>query len=52
MGECQYAIDSLPAYTPQLIAFLIALMELIIVIIAYVARETQRKKVLNLKFYW
>ncbi|OZC10087.1 hypothetical protein X798_02937 [Onchocerca flexuosa] len=44
MGKCQYAIDSLPAYTPQLIAFLIALLEFIIVIIAYIARETQRKK--------
>ncbi|CAG9533151.1 unnamed protein product [Cercopithifilaria johnstoni] len=44
MAGCQYAIDSLPAYTPQLIAFLIALAEFIIVIIAYIARETQRKK--------
>ncbi|KAL3994178.1 hypothetical protein ACH3XW_20680 [Acanthocheilonema viteae] len=44
MATCQYAIDSLPAYTPQLIAFLIALVEFIIVVIAYIARETQRKK--------
>ncbi|KAM3719813.1 Protein fmp-52 [Dirofilaria immitis] len=44
MGECQYAIDSLPAYTPQLIAFLIALLEFIIVAIAYIGREAQRKK--------
>lgn len=46
MGQCQYAIDSLPSYTPQLIAFLIALIEFIIVIISYIARETKRKKVL------
>ncbi|VDO27604.1 unnamed protein product [Brugia timori] len=44
MGQCQYVVDSLPAYTPQLVAFLIALVELIIVLIAYIARETQRKK--------
>ncbi|VDM19300.1 unnamed protein product [Wuchereria bancrofti] len=44
MGQCQYAVDSLPAYTPQLVAFLIALVELIIVLIAYIAREIQRKK--------
>ncbi|EFO27050.1 hypothetical protein LOAG_01430 [Loa loa] len=44
MGQCQSAVESLPAYAPQLIAFLIALVELIIVVIAYVARETQRKK--------
>lgn len=50
MAACHYAIDSLPAYTPQLIAFLIALVEFIIVIIAYIAREIQRKKVFNKNF--
>lgn len=45
MAKCQYAIDSLPAYTPQLITFFIVLVEFIIVVIAYIARETQRKKV-------
>ncbi|VDK86970.1 unnamed protein product [Litomosoides sigmodontis] len=44
MARCQYAIDSLPAYTPQLITFFIVLVEFIIVIMAYIARETQRKK--------
>uniref|UniRef100_A0A915Q0K2 Uncharacterized protein n=1 Tax=Setaria digitata TaxID=48799 RepID=A0A915Q0K2_9BILA len=44
MGKCQCVVASLPAYTPQLIAFLIALLEFIIVVIAYIARETQRKK--------
>uniref|UniRef100_A0A0R3S4B8 STAS domain-containing protein n=1 Tax=Elaeophora elaphi TaxID=1147741 RepID=A0A0R3S4B8_9BILA len=44
MAGCQYAIDILPAYAPQLIASLIALVEFIIVIIAYIAREIERKK--------
>ncbi|MCP9261320.1 hypothetical protein DINM_004695 [Dirofilaria immitis] len=53
MGECQYAIDSLPAYTPQLIAFLIALLEFIIVAIAYIGREAQRKRLyLNYKTFY
>ncbi|VDN01365.1 unnamed protein product [Thelazia callipaeda] len=44
MGRCQYAIDSLPAFTPQLIAFLLAVLEFVVVLFAYISRETYRKK--------